>query len=99
MWILLASSNIFFLLQGDLVWFDPGVGHVLPGEVLEFHRAAQVLTVQAVIGGKVSPHLNWISKHFHERECYSTGNNILIFGNVFIVASHSAFVSICCIAK
>jgi len=48
----------FFLLQGDLVWFDPGVGHVLPGEVLEFHRAAQVLTVQAVIGGKVSPHLN-----------------------------------------
>ncbi|KAJ9573630.1 hypothetical protein L9F63_008971, partial [Diploptera punctata] len=37
---------------GDLVWFDPGVGHVLPGEVLEFHRAAQVLTVQAVIGGK-----------------------------------------------
>jgi len=25
---------------------------------LEFHRAAQVLTVQAVIGGKVSPHLN-----------------------------------------
>ena len=54
------NSNIqfFFLLQGDLVWFDPGVGHVLPGEVLEFHRAAQVLTVQAVIGGKVSPHLN-----------------------------------------
>jgi len=49
---------IFFLLQSDLVWFDPGVGHVLPGEVLEFHRAAQVLTVQAVIGGKVSPHMN-----------------------------------------
>ncbi|KAJ4444528.1 hypothetical protein ANN_06322 [Periplaneta americana] len=39
-------------LRGDLVWFDPGVGHVLPGEVLEFHRAAQVLTVQALIGGK-----------------------------------------------
>ncbi|XP_069684999.1 unconventional myosin-XV isoform X8 [Periplaneta americana] len=38
--------------KGDLVWFDPGVGHVLPGEVLEFHRAAQVLTVQALIGGK-----------------------------------------------
>jgi hypothetical protein len=47
-------SIVFFVLQGDLVWFDPGVGHVLPGEVLEFHRAAQVLTVQAVIGGKVS---------------------------------------------
>lgn len=37
------------------MWFDPGVGHVLPGEVLEYHRPAQVLTVQAVIAGKVSP--------------------------------------------
>ncbi len=34
---------------GDLVWFDPGVGYVLPGEVLEYHKAAQVITVQAVI--------------------------------------------------
>lgn len=56
--IVIFNSMFFSLLQGDLVWFDPGVGHVLPGEVLEFHRAAQVLTVQAVIGGKVSPHLN-----------------------------------------
>lgn len=40
-------------LQGELVWFDPGVGHVLPGEVLEYHRAANVLSVQAVIAGKV----------------------------------------------
>jgi hypothetical protein len=48
--------NFFFaaVVKGDLVWFDPGVGHVLPGEVLEYHRAAQVLTVQALIGGKVS---------------------------------------------
>lgn len=38
---------------GDLVWFDPGVGHWLPGEVLENHRSANVLTVQAVINGKV----------------------------------------------
>ncbi|XP_023288541.1 unconventional myosin-XV [Orussus abietinus] len=38
--------------KGELVWFDPGVGHVLPGEVLEFHRAANVLSVQAVIAGK-----------------------------------------------
>ncbi|XP_025836405.1 unconventional myosin-XV [Agrilus planipennis] len=37
---------------GDLIWFDPGVGHWLPGEVLECHRAANVLTVQAVINGK-----------------------------------------------
>lgn len=29
---------------GELVWFDPGVGYVLPGEVVEFHRAAQVST-------------------------------------------------------
>lgn len=36
------------------MWFDPGVGHVLPGEVLEYHKPAQVLTVQAVIAGKVS---------------------------------------------
>ena len=45
-------------LQGDLVWFDPGVGHVLPGEVMEFHRAAQVLTVQALIAGTVSHSFN-----------------------------------------
>ncbi|XP_008197063.1 unconventional myosin-XV [Tribolium castaneum] len=37
---------------GDLIWFDPGVGHWLPGEVLECHRSANVLTVQAVINGK-----------------------------------------------
>lgn len=42
------------MFQGELVWFDPGVGHALPGEVLEYHKPAQVLTVQAVIAGKVS---------------------------------------------
>lgn len=36
------------------MWFDPGVGHVLPGEVLEYHKAAHVLSVQAVIAGKVT---------------------------------------------
>lgn len=36
------------------MWFDPGIGYVLPGEVLEYHRAGQVVTVQAVIAGKVS---------------------------------------------
>ena len=30
--------------RGDLVWFDPGIGYVLPGEVLEFHQQAQVRT-------------------------------------------------------
>lgn len=57
-----SRSYIFYLnrshtklsfFQGELVWFDPGVGHVLPGEVLEYHRAANVLSVQAVIAGKV----------------------------------------------
>lgn len=37
---------------GDLVWFDPGLGHPLPGEILEVHRAAQVIIVQALINGK-----------------------------------------------
>nr|CAD7196597.1 unnamed protein product [Timema douglasi] len=47
-------------MVGDLVWFDPGVGYVLPGEVLEFHKAAQVLTVQAVIAGKLNrSHGSW----------------------------------------
>ncbi|XP_039291022.1 unconventional myosin-XV [Nilaparvata lugens] len=40
------------LNRGELIWFDPGLGHVLPGEVLEYHKPAQVLTVQAVIAGK-----------------------------------------------
>ncbi|GAB0087709.1 unconventional myosin-XV [Sergentomyia squamirostris] len=38
--------------EGDLVWFDPGAGHPLPGEIQEVHRAAQVIIVQAVINGK-----------------------------------------------
>ncbi|XP_055590383.1 unconventional myosin-XV-like, partial [Uranotaenia lowii] len=37
---------------GDLVWFDPGHGPPLPGEIVEVHRAAQVIIVQAVINGK-----------------------------------------------
>lgn len=40
--------------EGDLVWFDPGLGHPLPGEIQEVHRAAQVIIVQALINGKVS---------------------------------------------
>ncbi|XP_013792431.1 unconventional myosin-VIIa-like, partial [Limulus polyphemus] len=38
--------------KGDLVWFDPGVGYLIPGEVLEYSRPAQVVTVQAVISGQ-----------------------------------------------
>jgi myosin XV len=40
--------------MGDLIWFDPGLGHPLPGEIQEVHRAAQVIIVQAVINGKVN---------------------------------------------
>lgn len=40
--------------EGDLVWFDPSIGHPLPGEIQEVHRAAQVTIVQAMINGKVS---------------------------------------------
>lgn len=40
--------------EGDLVWFDPNIGHPLPGEIQEVHRAAQVTIVQALINGKVS---------------------------------------------
>lgn len=40
--------------NGDLVWFDPGnMGHPLPGEIQEVHRAAQIIIVQALINGKV----------------------------------------------
>ncbi|GFW45888.1 uncharacterized protein TNCV_4496071 [Trichonephila clavipes] len=38
--------------SGDLVWFDPGIGYLLPGEVADFSKPAQVITVQALISGK-----------------------------------------------
>lgn len=46
--------------EGDLVWFDTNIGHPLPGEIQEVHRAAQVIIVQAVINGKVSG-FNWMA--------------------------------------
>ena len=53
------------------MWFDPGLGYVLPGEVMEFHRAGQVITVQAVIGGKVRFFI--VLKHVD----FNVKNNIL----------------------
>ena len=35
--------------RGDLVWFDPGIGYVLPGEVTEFHPQAQVRVITDII--------------------------------------------------
>ena len=37
--------------RGDLVWFDPGIGYVLPGEILEYHKQAQV-SVQFTVSGQ-----------------------------------------------
>lgn len=48
--------------EGDLVWFDPGLGHPLPGEIQEVHRAAQVIIVQALINGKVK----FVDRKFNE---------------------------------
>lgn len=44
--------------EGDLIWFDPNIGHPLPGEIQEVHRAAQVIIVQALINGKVSDNID-----------------------------------------
>ncbi|XP_028967897.1 unconventional myosin-XV-like [Galendromus occidentalis] len=43
------------LLQGDLIWFDPGVGYSLPGEVVEFSKPAGVIIVQAIVAGQPKP--------------------------------------------
>ena len=45
---------VLLVFQGELVWFDPGVGCVQPGEVVEFHRSAQVVVVESDAAGKVS---------------------------------------------
>lgn len=55
--------------EGDLVWFDPGLGHPLPGEIHEVHRAAQVIIVQAVINGKVSYKLSNLTLRYHFFQC------------------------------
>lgn len=43
------------LQQGDLVWFEfeGGLGFPLAGEIIELHRAAQIVIVSALIDGKV----------------------------------------------
>lgn len=61
--------------EGDLVWFDPNIGHPLPGEIQEVHRAAQVTIVQALINGKVS---------FYRRFKKRTTKFIFIFKHRYI---------------
>lgn len=43
---------------GDLVWFEPGIGFPLPGEVLEIHEAAQITVIGTSIDGKVRKYFN-----------------------------------------
>lgn len=62
--------------EGDLVWFDPGLGHPLPGEIQEVHRAAQVIIVQALINGKVRKSLDEFLTFFY---CFDCGKNVLFF--------------------
>lgn len=40
--------------KGDLVWFDPEIGYYLPGQVIDYSMAAQVVTIEANIDGEVS---------------------------------------------
>lgn len=36
------------IIQGEMVWFDPcNLGYLLPGVVTEYHRSAQVVTIQS----------------------------------------------------
>jgi hypothetical protein len=43
------------LAMGDLVWFEvANLSFPLPGEIIEVHRAAQIVIVSATIDGKVS---------------------------------------------
>jgi hypothetical protein len=50
----ITSPQLLNLQAGDLVWFDAGVSYPLPGEIVEVHRAAQIVIVSATIDGKVS---------------------------------------------
>lgn len=54
------------LNPGDLVWFEPGIGFPLPGEVLEVHTAAQIIIISGLVDGKVNLQ-NFTKKHapFH----------------------------------
>lgn len=56
------SNSLMDWTTGELVWFDPGLGHWLPGEILEAHKPSGTLTIQALINGKVS---NIIIKFMH----------------------------------
>jgi hypothetical protein len=50
----------------DLVWFDPGIGFPLPGEIQEVHQAAQIIIVNATIDGKVkSALINYTTRRVH----------------------------------
>uniref|UniRef100_T1JBR9 Unconventional myosin-XV n=1 Tax=Strigamia maritima TaxID=126957 RepID=T1JBR9_STRMM len=68
--------------KGDLIWFDPGFGYALPGEVVEYHRAGQVITVQAIIGGKSQVFtMNNVASVKRRQELASSGEDDMIHLN------------------
>ncbi len=40
--------------KGELVWFDPGCGYLVPGELVDFNFEQKQFTIQSNFAGKVS---------------------------------------------
>lgn len=75
---------------GDLVWFDHGLGHPLPGEIQEVHRAAQVIVVQALINGKVN-NASYIKISHIQSKHYAYFNGRTLIYSVFIISKRAIF--------
>lgn len=77
--------------EGDLVWFETNIGHPLPGEIQEVHRAAQVIIVQALINGKVSGFLDVLSylyKYWRLKLFWRCRIGVFMFFYEFVDFSH-----------
>ena len=46
--------TFWFVLKGKNVWFDPGCGYYIPGEIAEENRPHKSLLIQSSYSGKVS---------------------------------------------
>ena len=42
--------------KGTLVWFDPGIGYQIPGQVVDFSQYHNVISIKSNLGGKVRLH-------------------------------------------
>jgi hypothetical protein len=51
--VFLVRIKFFFILKGKLVWFDPGCGYHVPGEIVEENRLHKSIIVQSSFTGKV----------------------------------------------